>query len=171
MPKKKVDLAAEAQASAGGAQVEGDITFDDLLELAPSPAILKRLKATDDNGAKLTDLLYKYTNNELSKKRKEFNTMEEFAKKLSQYLLQELQYAELEGVTGKFGRIEVKEKEVASVEDWTKFYAHIKRMNAFDLLNKAVNQKAVKERWENKKQVPGVGVFNKKSLSLTKVSK
>lgn len=55
------------------------------------------------------------------------------------------------------------------VEDWDALYTFIKKKGEFDLLNRAVNAAAVKERWENKKQVPGVGTFQFKKLSITKV--
>lgn len=167
MAKKKIDLEAESQVTAEGVE-DNSLTLEHVLDLAPSAAVVKQLQATDDNGAKLTDLLYKYKNGELSKLRKKFKEVEDFVKKLEAYLLQELSAAEIEGVSGKVGRIEIKEKDVASVEDWDKFYGHIKRKDEFDLLNKAVNQKACKERWEQGKQVPGVGVFHKKTLSVTK---
>jgi hypothetical protein len=55
------------------------------------------------------------------------------------------------------------------VEDWDKFYEHIRKKKAFDLLNKAVNASAMKARWEDGKSVPGVGSFHAKKISLTKV--
>jgi len=68
------------------------------------------------------------------------------------------------------------------VEDWDKFYAHIKKTGEFDLLNRALNQAAVQERvdaqerprgkrgenWKPKLP-PGVKLFTVVKLSVTKV--
>lgn len=68
------------------------------------------------------------------------------------------------------------------VEDWDKFYAHIKKTGEFDLLNRAINQAAIKERvaaqdapkteaarkkWRPKLP-PGIGAMNVVKLSVTK---
>jgi hypothetical protein len=55
------------------------------------------------------------------------------------------------------------------VEDWDAFYAHIKKTNGFDMLNKAVNRAGVRERWEANKAIPGVGQMQAKKLSVRKV--
>lgn len=78
---------------------------------------------------------------------------------------------------------------IYQVEDWDKFYAHLKKTGEFDLLNRALNQAAVKERvddqvrpsgkkgegcgkkgegWEPKLP-PGVKKFVIVKLSVTKV--
>lgn len=68
------------------------------------------------------------------------------------------------------------------VEDWDKLYKHLKKTGEFDLLNRALNQAAVKDRVEAQerprgkrgenwkpKLPPGVGTFNAVKLSVTKV--
>lgn len=79
------------------------------------------------------------------------------------------------GAVGKaFKAIRV-ESDVYSIEDDAKFYDHIKKTGAFDLLNRAINQRAVKERLEDPKYirkyggVPGTKKFKKIGLSVTKV--
>lgn len=71
---------------------------------------------------------------------------------------------------------------VYQVEDWDKFYAHLKKTGEFDLLNRALNQAAVKERidaqqrpngkrgddWKPKLP-PGVRTFTVVKLSVTKL--
>lgn len=64
-------------------------------------------------------------------------------------------------------RVQITENSVPVVADWTKFYAHIKKTGSFELLNRAVNRESVKERWELKKQVPGVTAFHAKKVSCT----
>lgn len=53
--------------------------------------------------------------------------------------------------------------------DWDALYEHIRKTKSFDLLNRAVNVAAVKERWENGKTIPGIDSFQFKKLSITKV--
>jgi hypothetical protein len=63
-----------------------------------------------------------------------------------------------------------------SIEKDEDFYAFIKKTGSFDLLNRAINQKAVRERLEDPKflkryptGVPGTKKFVKIGLSVTKV--
>jgi hypothetical protein len=62
-----------------------------------------------------------------------------------------------------------------SIEDDTAFYAYIKKSGSFDLLNRAINQKAVRDRLGDAaflkkfpKGVPGTKKFTKLKLSVTK---
>lgn len=91
-------------------------------------------------------------------------------KALEDHFIQALKVGESSGVQGMHSRVQVTESAVPNVEDWSKFYAYIAKNKAFELLNKAVNRVAVRERWEAKKQVPGVGKFIAKKVSCTKLS-
>lgn len=73
------------------------------------------------------------------------------------------------GAIGRGYKAIVVREEKPVVEDWDKLYAHILKKKDFTLLNKALSQAAVKELWEDKKSVPGVGKFLAKKISLTKV--
>lgn len=77
--------------------------------------------------------------------------------------------ADSNGVMGLRYKAEVKREQRPTVEDWEKFYAHVKKTGAFDLLQRRLNDAAVKERLEDKKGVPGVGTFQVKKLSVTKI--
>lgn len=55
-----------------------------------------------------------------------------------------------------------------TVEDWGKFYTHIRRTGEFELLFRRINPASVKERWELNQKVPGVGKFPTVALSVTK---
>ena len=54
------------------------------------------------------------------------------------------------------------------VEDWARLYQHVQNTGEFELLFRRINPAAVKERWELKKAVPGVGKFPVEKLSVTK---
>lgn len=92
-------------------------------------------------------------------------------KAIEEHFVQTLAVGESSGLQGMHSRVQVTESRVPTVaaEDWPKFYAHIKKTGAFELLNRAVNREAVRERWEAKKEVPGVSVFIAKRVSCTKL--
>lgn len=56
-----------------------------------------------------------------------------------------------------------------TVKDWTKFYAHVHKTKNWDLLERRVGKAAVKLRWEDGKEVPGVDRFPVDKLSITKL--
>lgn len=165
MAKKKIDLSKEAEAANGEDEVVL-ITEALLLDVCPKEmtAAFKKTK----NLASRADFLYTFEKAQLKEARDRFKALDNFANKLEAWFIQELT-ADMTGVTGKIGRVETKTKEVAIVEDWTAFYANLKKKGEFDLMNKALNQKAIKERWEAGRNVPGVGKFTKKVISLTGV--
>ena len=90
-------------------------------------------------------------------------------KTLEEHFIQTLSVDESTGVQGQKSRVQVTASVIPVVEDWSKFYAHIKKTGGFELLNRAVNRAAVTERWDAKKQVPGVGKFTAKKVSCTKL--
>ena len=73
------------------------------------------------------------------------------------------------GAAGKVARVSVVTKDVPQVKDWDAFYKYVSRTKSFDLLQRRLSDAAIKERWENKKQVPGVEAFTVVSVSLNKV--
>lgn len=92
-------------------------------------------------------------------------------KLIEEHFISTLPVGESSGVQGYLARVQVTDSAVPVVADWDKFYAYIRKAKAFELLNKAVNRKAVQERWDDKKQVPGVTAFHAKRVSCTKLSK
>ena len=60
-------------------------------------------------------------------------------------------------------------KQVPKVKDWDEFYKYVKKTGSFDLMQKRLTDAAIKERWENGKEVPGVEHFNVVSVSINKV--
>lgn len=101
---------------------------------------------------------------------------------ITNHIIDKLDKNDEGGAVGKRYKALVKLEDVYVVEDWDAFYAHLKKTGEFDLLNRALNQAAVKERiamqnrpsgkrgenWKPKLP-PGVGRFTAKKLSLTKV--
>ena len=80
------------------------------------------------------------------------------------------------GAVGKQFKAVRTEENKFSIKDDALFYAHVKRTGSFDLLNRAINQKAVRERLDDPKYikkfpdgVPGTKSFKVFGLSITKV--
>lgn len=89
-------------------------------------------------------------------------------KELEEHILQTFDKQQVEGTRGQLATASIARKAVPVIEDWSALAAHVVETGATDLLIKQVNQAAVRERWEALNAVPGVGVFHKVSLSLTK---
>ncbi|OQW33960.1 MAG: hypothetical protein A4E20_12080 [Nitrospira sp. SG-bin2] len=73
------------------------------------------------------------------------------------------------GASGKRARVSVVTKQVPQVKDWDKFYAHVKKTGQFELMQRRLADTAIRERWDNGKQVPGVEAFGVVSVSLNKI--
>lgn len=92
----------------------------------------------------------------------------EYEKALTEHIIENVS-ADAGGVVGKRFKAIVKRESIPQVEDWDTLYEHIRKTKSFDLLNRALNRAAFKERAEAGKAVPGVGSFQAKKLSVTKV--
>jgi hypothetical protein len=128
------------------------------------PKIPKSLAAAAD--------LYYSTREMRLKLEREAEANKDFENQLKDHLINSIPKSDATGIAGKLCRVSVQTKPIAQVADWEKFYAHVAKNRAkgsFALLNKAVNQKAVKEVWDAGKSVPGVEVFNSVVLSVNKV--
>lgn len=87
---------------------------------------------------------------------------------LEDHLLNTLPKDQLDGAIGRTATAKIQYSNVPTVEDWDKVHAYIIRHKAWDLMQKRLSTEACRLRWEDKKAIPGVGVFRKISLSLTK---
>ena len=77
---------------------------------------------------------------------------------------------DVSGARGTHCQASISTLVVPTAEDWSKIYTHIlkgKGPARFDLLQKRLAVKAVKERWDDNVTVPGVGRFEKQRLSVT----
>lgn len=72
------------------------------------------------------------------------------------------------GVAGRRYRAQRVEKDVPTVKDWSPLWAWIQQTGRFDVLQKRIAEKAVAETLETE-DVPGVEMFTRVSLSLTKI--
>lgn len=111
--------------------------------------------------------------NELRAKRlaaqKATDELEAAEKFVKDHLINSIPKSDAAGVTGKTCRILIVKKQVPQVKDWDSFYKFILKTKDFSLLNRAANKKAIEERWEAKKVVPGVEAFETVTLSLSQI--
>lgn len=73
------------------------------------------------------------------------------------------------GASGQHYRVQIKDKEIAIVQDWPQFHAWIAQNGRFDLLQKRIADKAVLEMIEGKQAPPGTDSFKKPVVSVTKI--
>ena len=100
---------------------------------------------------------------------KELDSIKAEEEKLKAYVIDELPKSNATGVEGRYARVRVTVKPTPVVEDWSALKAHILATGEFDLLAKSISRTAVKERWSQDEEVPGIGVFNHVGVSLTKL--
>lgn len=88
---------------------------------------------------------------------------------LKEHIIKNLPTSEATGVAGKVARVTIKLKPRPTLENDEQFFAYVKKTSSFFLLQRRLNESAIKEVWESGKQIPGVGVFTDKTLSVNKV--
>lgn len=88
---------------------------------------------------------------------------------LREFLINNISKSDASGVVGKRVRATIKTKQILTIENEEAYMKFANRKGNEDLLSHKPNMKAVEERWEDKKKVPGVGVFNVVSVSLNKL--
>lgn len=127
-------------------------------------AIPKTMGACADKLYKLREKRY-----ELSRQIKEIEAEEA---EIKDYIINNLSKQEAAGVSGKIANVRVKTESVPVVEDWEAFYKYVSRTKSFDMLQRRINTKAVRERIEDKKDFAskaGIGSFTTVSVSITKL--
>jgi hypothetical protein len=157
--KQSVKLAKQGRRSLVTAPVdmpEGTVRrHDGTVRLPKSPAAC-------------ADLLYSTREKRLSLQR-ELDRMSELESALKEYFIQTLPKSSATGIAGKVARVQIEDKPIPTIEDSERLYAYIKKTGAFDLLQRRLNESAVKERYEDGKVIPGVGIFHAKKVSCTRI--
>ena len=102
------------------------------------------------------------------KLQKAVTALENQEKALKMQVMDALRKSKNKAVSNGERLFQLETSDEPTVEDWTKLQAHIQKTGEFDLLYRRVNNAAVKERWEVKARVPGVGKIPVDTLSDTK---
>ena len=89
--------------------------------------------------------------------------------RMTNHIIDNLNKHDEGGAVGKRFKAIVRQEQVPQVTDWSEFYAFVKKKDAFDLLNRAINKAAFKERLEQGVKVPGTDTFTALKLSVTKL--
>lgn len=106
---------------------------------------------------------------ERAKAQRVVDALEKEEKALKEHLIQMLPKGEASGTMGKVAKAYVYSKPIYQAQDWPKVWAYVKKHDAWELLQKRLSTEAVAERFEAKKKIPGIGVFNVVSVSCTKL--
>ena len=89
---------------------------------------------------------------------------------LEDHIIETFGKAEIGGAKGQVATASIKTTVTATIVDWDTFIAHVAKTKDWELVQKRAGVTAVKERWDDGKEVPGVEPLSKISLSLTKVA-
>lgn len=172
MPTRTTPAAKAAVKAAPfkGGKIAGKPTAAKAPAPKPEPLITKEIPKgfkLPKSLAACADLLYAKRAERLlaAKVVEELEKVENFIK---QYLIDNLPKNDATGVTGKLARATRIPKEIPQVKDWPAFYAHIKKTGDFDLLQRRVGEKAINERLEAGKKVPGIEIFRTATISIVK---
>lgn len=87
---------------------------------------------------------------------------------LVDHLIKELPKDDAKGIVGKEAKAVIKTDEIPTAKNWDLVYKHVLKTGDFSLLQRRLSTAAIKERWEEGEKIPGVDVFTKISVSLTK---
>lgn len=89
---------------------------------------------------------------------------------IREHIIQHLEASDDTGAAGLKYRAQIKKDTKPKVEDWEKVYDFIVEADRFDLLQRRIADKAVKDMWEEGEEVPGVGRIHVPSVSITKIA-
>lgn len=118
--------------------------------------------------AEKADALYEMREARLAAQR-EVDAMKAEETKLTNELISAISKSDATGVAGKLVRVSVVTKPVPSVKDWDALWTYIVRRKAYDLVQRRLSDTAVKSRWEDGVDIPGVESFTTTALSINKV--
>jgi hypothetical protein len=85
------------------------------------------------------------------------------------YLIKNLPKSKASGVAGKIANARIESEDMPTITDKKKLLEYIRKTGDFDLITSSLNVAAVRERFDAKKKIPGVGMFKVVKVSLTKV--
>ena len=116
------------------------------------------------------DRLYEIRARRLAEQKK-VEELEAEERALKAHIIDNLPKSQLTGASGKIANVKIVTKTVPQIADIDKFYGYIRKTGRTDLLQKRLNETAINEILESKKNavVPGITTFDAKGVSLTKV--
>jgi len=94
-------------------------------------------------------------------------------KLIEEHFVNSLPVGEASGVQGYQARVQVTDTPIPQVkaEDWERFFQYVAKTRQWELLTHSLSREAVRERWDQKKEVKFVTAFHAKRVSCTKLGK
>lgn len=96
----------------------------------------------------------------------EVATLEAEEKKKKKELIEISISIQTKTLPGHLGHVERNRKSKPTVKNWDAVYAYIRQYDAFDLVQRRLTEAAVKMRWEDGVQIPGIEVFPVDDLTV-----
>lgn len=118
--------------------------------------------------AQAADLLYSTREARLSVQ-KQVDELASRESAIKDFLIEQLPKGDASGVAGSYARVSLKTKTKAQVENWEDLYRHIEETGSWELVQRRISETAVRDRWEQGEEVPGVSKFHSIEVSCTKV--
>ena len=94
--------------------------------------------------------------------------LDEERREIEDHLIATLSKSDSTGVSGKVARVRIVTDEIPAARDWPALWRYVQDHDAWDLLQKRLSSGAVKDRWAEGVQIPGVEPYTAVKVSLTK---
>lgn len=88
---------------------------------------------------------------------------------LKDHIIATFSKADIDGAKGKVASASISRSVKGNVKDWPGVYKYIEKNDAWDLMERRLNNKAYRDRLEAGEAIPGVESFDVVTLSLTKI--
>ena len=88
---------------------------------------------------------------------------------LKDHIIATFSKADIDGAKGKVASASISRSVKANATDWAQIYAFIEKNDAWDLMERRINNKAYRDRMEAGETIPGTESFDVVTLSLTKI--
>lgn len=100
----------------------------------------------------------------------ESKTIKQRERELEEAIFSKFKKSDLEGARGRLAQASVEAADVPNLDDDGKFFAHLKKHpEDLDLLQRRLSVEACRARWAEKRAIPGVSIFTRVTLHLSKV--
>lgn len=121
-----------------------------------------------ENLATAVDLLYT-TRQARLEIQKQVDALQARESALREHLINTLPKSDATGIAGRVARATIVVKTEPTVENWDEFWAWVSKTKSYDCVQRRISAPAIRDRWENKKVVKGVGTVQVVTVSLNKV--
>jgi len=84
-------------------------------------------------------------------------------------IINDLSKSDDTGAAGLKYRAQIVVKTLPKLADWGVFTSWVRKNDRFDLMQKRINETAIKDLWAERESVPGVEKINVPDVSITKI--